>query len=259
MLRQTFLHIPGVGKTTERRLWSQGCGCWADLLATPTLYSVGSASKKLARRHLELSDEALDRREHQFFRSSLGMRNAWRAFPEFQDRCVYLDIETDGGMSEECVTTIGLYDGKTYQCLMKGVDLENFRDIISHYSLIVTFFGGGFDIPVLEKRFLGLRFDQIHIDLCPLMRQLGYRGGLKSIEKQLGIERSPETEGLTGYDAVLLWRKYVRYHDEAALDRLIAYNREDVVNLERIAMHAYEGLKAELMGEFAEPRQRVLL
>jgi hypothetical protein len=30
MLEQTFIHIPGVGKLTERELWADGIRCWDD-------------------------------------------------------------------------------------------------------------------------------------------------------------------------------------------------------------------------------------
>jgi uncharacterized protein YprB with RNaseH-like and TPR domain len=112
--------------------------------------------------------------------------------------------------------------------------------------MIVTFFGAGFDLPVLEKQFRGLVFDQIHLDLCPTLSRIGLRGGLKKIEKVLNIERSPETVGLNGYDAVLLWRRYTRLRDDAALERLIAYNREDVVNLETIAQWAYKRMRRDI-------------
>src|SRR5205085_11428981 len=124
--------------------------------------------------------------------------------------------ETDNALGSDGITTIGLFDGKTYTCLLAGDNLENFRDVISHYSMIVTFFGTGFDLPVLQKRFR-INFDQIHLDLSPMMKRIGLRGGLKKIEKELGIQRSPETDGLNGYDAILLWREYRLRGDERAL------------------------------------------
>jgi uncharacterized protein YprB with RNaseH-like and TPR domain len=171
------------------------------------------------------------------------MGEAWRAWPEFRDRCVYLDIETDGGRSGAAITTIGMYDREGFVGLVRDVDLGNFPDLITNYSMIVTFFGAGFDLPMLSKRFPNVRFDQIHLDLCPTMRKLGYRGGLKSIEKQLGLARGEDTDGLTGLDAIRLWRQHER-GDRKALDTLIAYNREDVVNLETLAEVAYRKLKA---------------
>ena len=113
--------------------------------------------------------------------------------------------------------------------------------------MLVTFFGSGFDLPMLEKRFRGHTFNQIHFDLCPTLRRLGLRGGLKSIERQLGIARGEETDGLSGWDAVKLWNMYYHLGDEAALERLVAYNREDVVNLETLAIYAVERLQVQTM------------
>jgi uncharacterized protein len=249
MLERTFIHLPGVGPKTERGLWEQGCFDWDCYLSGYPGYSVGSASKRLCLEEIQRSKESLIERRHQYFKSRLKQAEVWRAWPHFKNSCVYLDIETDGGMREDSVTTIGMWDGKDFVCLVKGDDIESFRDRISHYSMIVTFFGGGFDIPVLERRFPGLTLDQIHIDLCPLLRKLGYRGGLKKIEKNFGIQRSPETEGLTGYDAVKLWRSYLCWGKDSALDLLIAYNREDCVNLEQLASVAYEASVQALQAE----------
>lgn len=242
MLERTFIHIPGVGDETERSLWRQGCSTWHDLLADPSRFSCGTVGRDDIQGFLEKSVSSLAEGNHQFFRRGLGTKEAWRALPDFGHSCVYLDIETDGGQSGDSITTIGLYDGKEYVCLVKGQDLENFRDIISNYSMIVTFFGNGFDIPMLQKRFRDVPFDQIHLDLCPTLRRLGYRGGLKKIEKQLGIARGDDTDGLNGLDAIRLWRRHLHLRDEKALETLIAYNREDVVNMVRLAEIAYEGL-----------------
>lgn len=209
-------------------------------------FSVGGASPELVRQVIQESVGALESENHQYFSKALPARETWRAWKEFRHNCVYLDIETDGGNWGNSVTTIGLYDGNEFTCLIKGHDLENFRDIISRYSMIVTFFGTGFDLPVLEKCFPGIGFDHIHIDLCFAMKQLGYRGGLKKIETQLGIQRSPQSQGLTGRDAITLWRRYLMGSD-AALETLVAYNREDVVNLEKLADHAFTRLTARTL------------
>jgi uncharacterized protein len=247
LLRQTFIHISGIGHETEASLWKQGCNSWSHYLEDVRRFKIGTADREFVRKQLMSSVASLDAGRHQFFAHALGMKEAWRAFPEFRSSCVYLDIETDGGQNGAAITVIGLYDGSTFQCLVKGDNLENFRDIISHYSMIVTFFGTGYDLPMLQKRFLGLRFDQIHLDLCPTLNRIGVKGGLKKIEKQLGIIRSAETEGLNGYDAILLWRQFERNRDDSALQRLIAYNREDVVNLERLAEVAYDRLQEDTL------------
>jgi uncharacterized protein len=78
----------------------------------------------------------------------------------------------------------------------------------------------------------------VHIDLRYVLMRLGHRGGLKTIEQRLGIQRPIDLQGMNGYDAVLLWNRY-REGDSQALDTLIRYNREDVVNLKTLMELAY--------------------
>lgn len=237
MLRRTFLHVPGLGQTTERLLWDQGCTDWSHYLAEPRAFRTAGADPGQVRETLEASEAALEAGRHQFFAEALGARHAWRAWPEFRPRCLYLDIETDGGFGGESVTCVGLYDGERFRCLVQGDDLAEFPSVLSHYGLVVTFFGSGFDIPMLRRAFPYLGFDQIHLDLCPAFRRLGIRGGLKRIEKEFGIDRGL-TDGLDGRDAIRLWSAY-RRGDDSALELLVAYNRQDVVNLEKLASLAY--------------------
>jgi len=67
------------------------------------------------------------------------------------------------------------------------------------------------------------------------------KGGLKEIETQLGIRRPSDIEELTGYDATVLWAKYLR-GDKRALDQLVQYNTEDVVHLKAIMEINYQKL-----------------
>ncbi|MBL8066599.1 MAG: ribonuclease H-like domain-containing protein [Chthonomonadaceae bacterium] len=248
MLEKTFLHVPGLGAHTEKSLWQQGCVSWSNFLASPEQWSVGGASKGTVESVLRRSEAALAAREHQFFSKSLGTREAWRAWRDFRKGCLYLDIETDGGTDASSITCVGLYDGVAFRCLIKDQDLHLFPDIVSHYNLIVTFFGTGFDIPMLKRAFPNFHCDHLHFDLCHGFKRLGVRGGLKKIEKQMGIERSTETDGLDGRDAITLWRLY-QQGNEKALDTLIQYNQEDVVNMERLAAIAYDRLCQQTLSE----------
>jgi uncharacterized protein YprB with RNaseH-like and TPR domain len=248
VLSNSFIHIPGLGGHTERSLWQQGCLTWEDYLKDPGAWTTGRVSQDAMTRAVEQSAEALEKQHHQHFAEVLGGKNMWRAWPEFRETAVYLDIETDGGMYADSITTVGLYDGSDFTCLVKDDTLGSFPDVISRYGMIVTFFGTGFDVPMLKKAFPSVPFDQIHLDLCPTLKQLGIRGGLKRIEKQMGIARGDDTEGLDGRDAIYLWRYYQR-GDDKALETLIAYNKEDVVNLETLAEIAYNRLRAGALRE----------
>ena len=66
-----------------------------------------------------------------------------------------------------------------------------------------------------------------------MLSRLGYKGGLKGCEKQLGLDRH-ELDGVDGYTAVLLWQEYTRTRNTRALDTLLAYNIQDVLNLRNI-------------------------
>lgn len=248
LLTRTFCHIPGIGYATEKSLWAEGCADWDTFLRDPHAFHVGAPGTEAVVRGVSESKAKLERGEYQYFQSALGTSEAWRAWPEFRSSCVYLDIETNGGLSGDAITTIGLYDGQEFVCLVKGQDLANFRDIISRYSMIVTFYGNSFDIPMLKKLYPDVQFDQVHLDLCPTLRRLGFRGGLKKIEKQLGIRRVEEADGLNGLDAIRLWNAYSRRGDQSALRTLIAYNREDVINLETLAEYAYNQLRRVTLG-----------
>jgi uncharacterized protein YprB with RNaseH-like and TPR domain len=61
---------------------------------------------------------------------------------------------------------------------------------------------------------------------------------LKACEAKLGIDRG-ELEGIDGFFAVHLWYEYKLRGNEEALETLLAYNIEDVLNLEQLWTLAY--------------------
>ena len=73
------------------------------------------------------------------------------------------------------------------------------------------------------------------------MYRLGLTRGLKRIETELGLSRSGETIGLSGFDAVRLWYRYKR-GSQAALDILVRYIVEDIQNLGTIIEMLYPSL-----------------
>jgi uncharacterized protein YprB with RNaseH-like and TPR domain len=241
MLERTFLHVPGIGARTERRLWEAGADCWDTFLLRPTGFPVPKNRLLSTLEIVGKSPAALGRGDHRYFERLVPQREHWRALHAFPGRVRYLDIETDGGTDFDSVTVIGLYDGAKVQQFVRGENLLEFPEALEDCALLVTYFGGGFDIPVLRRAFPSVRFDQLHLDLCPTLRRLGLTGGLKSVERQLGIRRSERTRGLAGWDAVRLWNEW-RWGKEASLRTLLDYNGEDVINLAPLARLAYTTL-----------------
>ena len=147
---------------------------------------------------------------------------------------MYLDIETN---SFGQISVVGLFGQGGFTSLVEGDLLTQSRlcDELARYDLLVTFNGASFDLPLLLASIQGLPLDQPHIDLCLLGRQLGYRGGLKAIELQLGIQRRADLCGMSGADAGHLWNRWRHRRDEEAKERLLAYNEADCVNLQPLA------------------------
>jgi uncharacterized protein YprB with RNaseH-like and TPR domain len=229
MLRHTFCHLPGVGETTERRLWARGLTTWDAALA--------AAGHRLPAEHLRASAEQYRRGNPAWFAGQLPAAQAWRLFADFRDRVGYLDIETTGMGPRAHVTTIALYDGRAVRTYVHGRNLADFARDVADCRLLVTYNGKSFDLPFLERA-LGWRLEQAHIDLRHVLASLGYRGGLKGCERQLGVGR-PGMEDLDGFCAVLLWYEYRKRQDARALETLQAYNVQDVLNLESLMVEAY--------------------
>lgn len=141
----------------------------------------------------------------------------------------YLDIET---AFDQSISVIGVYrpDQGATQLVGGGVSDVRLYEALEGVTTLVTFNGSSFDLPTIRKRLCAdLKAEYAHRDLLYVCRRRGLRGGLKAVERILGIGRA--TEGLTGWDAPRLWHRYEAYADRSALETLLAYNYEDVVNL----------------------------
>ena len=103
--------------------------------------------------------------------------------------------------------------------------------------MIVSYNGKSFDVSFIENYF-NIRLDHAHIGLRYVLYSLGFRGGLKGCEQQLGIDRGDLRE-IDGFFAVLLWDEYQKTGDRKVLDTLLAYNIQDTVNLENLMVMAY--------------------
>jgi len=206
-----------------------------------------------------LSINALLRGDVYFFKKLLPEMQLWRVYPEFRKKTAFLDIETTGiGEGKDYVTVIGLFDGEKTHFFIQGKNIEDFTKAIRRYSLIITYNGEKFDLPFLKATFNKLDFPQVHIDLRYLLKRLGYSGGLKKIEKMVGIERSKMVKNLNGYDAVILWNRYLDGEPEA-LKLLLNYNREDVVNLKYLMEFAYQKMVQSLPIFLFEKENKTLI
>lgn len=242
MLESCFIHLPGVGPAFDAKLRKAGIETWEDALSKPLPCGCERGGQLLAA--IAESRERLASGDAAWFSRQLPPREQWRLFPHFRHSAAYVDIETTGlSWNESHITTIALFDGSSVRTYVYGDNLEAFADDILAYSLLVTWNGRGFDAPIL-RRALHIPLDQGdmgHLDLLPVFRALDLRGGLKAVEKKLGLDRE-ELDGVDGWAAVRLWAEYERSGDPAALDTLLAYNVADVLSLEVLAEYAVRRL-----------------
>jgi len=246
MLQQTFIHIPGIGRETERAMWLNGIRSWDDADRFEKRFGVlGARLQQRLDDYIPQSRQAITDKNAGFFQRLSEMGEAWRVFPEFSDQCVYLDIETTGLSTVfDTVTVVGLYDGRRYEVFIQGNNLDKLEAALQRYSIVVTFNGAGFDLRFLRSAFPGITLPPVHIDLRWVSRRLGHQGGLKEIEKQFGICRKDSVAGINGFDATVLWAKHLR-GDKGALQQLIDYNTADVVHLKALMEICYDRLSLE--------------
>jgi uncharacterized protein YprB with RNaseH-like and TPR domain len=240
MLRNTFLHLPGVGPQKERAFWEQGILDWDGFLANTEEGRLRGRIRESTVALVRQSIAALSHRDAAFFKPLLPANESWRLYSEFADQALFLDIETTGLSGEyDDVTVIGaLGDGKL-ALFINGINLEQFPAYIARFPLLVSYNGSQFDVPFLRAHFPDARLDQAHIDLRFVLASLGYKGGLKAVETRLGLRRDPSLQGVDGFEAVRLWHRY-RRGDKSALEKLILYNVTDVANLVELAETAVE-------------------
>lgn len=236
MLKNTFCHIPSIGARSEFRLWEEGIHSWSHI---GNLSSIGLSPVKIyhIQKYIDKSQKNLTESRINFFYDTLPSREHWRLFPDFKHSIAYLDIETTGIYYGDYITTIALYDGENIYYYVHGKNLKDFKKDIKKYNLLVTYNGKCFDIPFIEND-LGITINAAHVDLRYVLASLGYKGGLKQCEKKLKITRR-DLRDIDGYFAVLLWNEYKRRNNSSALETLLAYNVQDVLNLEQLMTIAY--------------------
>jgi uncharacterized protein YprB with RNaseH-like and TPR domain len=148
----------------------------------------------------------------------------------------YLDIETTGLTPSGCdITVIGIHlcrkrDNDFVQLVGKDVTADSILDALEDVETLYTYNGSRFDLPFIHSTLgVNLAEEFNHHDLMYDCWRNGLYGGLKGVEQRLGIAR--KLPDMNGWEAVKLWWKYVESFDLDALNRLLEYNKEDVLNL----------------------------
>ncbi|WP_439026303.1 ribonuclease H-like domain-containing protein [Haloarchaeobius sp. DT45] len=240
-IENSFIPVRGVGEQTERKLWRSGVTHWDDFDGSV----VGPTTADRIEAFIQEAKDRLDDGDTHFFGEVFPNQERWRLYENFRDRTCFFDIETTGLSKErDTVTTVSFHTGGETTTLVQGDDLtaETIDEQFADAALMATFNGARFDVPFLETSF-DVDLDLPHIDLMYPCKRIGLDGGLKAIEKDVGIAR--EGPDISGRDAVRLWREYERGSQDA-LDTLVEYNRDDTRNLQTLMDVVADSLHAEV-------------
>ena len=227
-----FGHLPNVGPQREARLREAGCACWADLLNVPApLAGMSLGEWDGLKRAAEGSLRALEADDAAYFTDRLGAAEQWRVLAHWFDRASFFDIETNGLEAGSIVTLVCcLHEGRPLRFLANE-NLDDFLDLLDQVRLLVSFNGASFDVPRILSRFHIPKLPCAHVDLRWLCHHVGWRGGLKKIEKMQGLQRPADLVGLGGAEAVWLWQAWSQAGDERARRTLERYCSADTVTL----------------------------
>lgn len=230
MLDGAFLHLDGIGPKKWTDLQRQGIATWDHALEKLTELIKGEKAQLRFRESLIRSKIAKENLDLEYITNSFHPADKWRILAEYWDSLSFFDIETDGLYNR--ITVIGcLHKGQNYS-FVKGENLDEFLDFLEETKILVSFNGSSFDIPCILKYFHIPKFPVPHIDIRWVLYHSGYKGSLKSIEKQMGISRESDLEGVDGMEAVRLWFQYTEWGDLLAKEKLIRYCLADVNSLE---------------------------
>jgi hypothetical protein len=214
VITSTFQIAPGLGPRAEHRLWDAGVTQWSDYCSGRGFGKLRTSQRTDAALRVAIDDAtcALASGNVDGLAARLPSREHWRLFSAFGAGAAYLDIETsDDTVGFAGISAIGVLDRSGPRFLLAGRDLHRFPEVALGWSMLVTFNGLSFDVPILRRAFPEWQPPVCHI------------------------------AGLDGSDTGWLFRR-AREGDRDALRRFAEYNLYDAINLRTLMAYAYNAL-----------------
>lgn len=229
MINQTFVHCSGIGPKTEQKLKDIGFNTWQDCINNASGLPFQEKKREEFVDQLICSQKALDDSDIEYLVSALPSKEHWRLLGTYFDKTTFFDIETTGLSSYDSLITVivAFKDNQLYTFLFQE-NLDDFLNLVEESELLVAFNGNSFDIPFIENAFNIPEIGCPFIDLRWICYHEGYKGGLKSIEKEFYIKRPQNIESIDGFEAVSLFFDW-QNGDTQAKEKLIKYCQADVL------------------------------
>ncbi len=235
MIQECFRHVRGIGPKTSAVLKESGFRSWEDCFNRTEELPFNGDRRRRFIRELEQCASALHNGEIEYLISAFPPSEHWRILAHYFKEAAFVDVETTGLSWHYChASVIVVFHGGAVRSFNYGENLDEFLDLVEHAGLLVTFNGNCFDIPFLEKTFNIPEITCPHIDLRWIAWHRGYRGGLKQIERDIGIRRPACVEGIDGFEAVDLFYRW-QGGDLGARQTLIRYCAADVLSTYLVA------------------------
>jgi uncharacterized protein YprB with RNaseH-like and TPR domain len=249
MIKNSFIFLDKISHRSEKKIWEQKIHTWDHFLEAREIQGIGKTRKIFYDQQIHYAKTAITDDNAQALSALFPKQEHWRLYDLFKSQACFLDIETSGYYGD--ITVVGIYDGRETKTMVKGINLNPLllNRLLQHYKMIITFNGASFDLPVINKYYPNTIPHVPHIDLRHPLAKLGYSGGLKSIEAQLGIRRAEAVQGISGSDAVYLWNMYKATGKREYLERLVQYNEEDIINLKPLADFVFKEMKRKVFEE----------
>ncbi|HUL73324.1 MAG TPA: ribonuclease H-like domain-containing protein [Vicinamibacterales bacterium] len=181
-----------------------------------------------------------------------------KSLSSWADRVVFFDVETTGlsggAGTLAFLAGCGWFEGDGFrvrQFFLSGpagehAMLDALGAIFDEASLLVTFNGRSFDVPVMEMRWAFHRRatptdDLPHLDMLPPARRLWgidaeHSCSLTSLEQLLlGVHRHGD---VPGFEIPTRYFQFLRTGDPATVEGVLEHNRLDVISLAAVTAHA---------------------
>ena len=180
------------------------------------------------------------------------------ATPDWADHVVFFDVETTGlsggAGTLAFLAGCGWFESDAFrirQFFLSGpagerAMLEALGEIFDDASLLVTFNGRSFDVPVMEMRWAFHRratpTDGLpHFDMLPPARRLWgidaeQNCSLTSLERSvLGVHRHGD---VPGFEIPTRYFQFLRTGDATTVEGVLEHNRQDVISLAAVTSYA---------------------